>query len=85
MSFSGFYSTGIVTIIWFVAWVFLVYETPRKHPRISENEIRYIETNIALDDRPRIIPWLVFQGSTTIRTEIKIRHKYFGYLSLKLE
>ena len=51
--------TGIVTIVWFIAWIFLVYEKPRDHPRITEAEIRYIESNVAPDNRPRVIPWLV--------------------------
>ena len=31
-----FYTTGCLGIVWFVGWVFLVFETPDDHPRISE-------------------------------------------------
>ena len=34
-------------IAWLIGWCFLVYETPRSHPRISDEELIYIETSIA--------------------------------------
>lgn len=37
-----FYVPGAVGVLWLVAWVFLVYDTPSDHPRISEDEKRYI-------------------------------------------
>lgn len=41
-----FYFTGIVGVLWFVAWWLLVFDTPRKHPRISEIEMIYIEKKL---------------------------------------
>ena len=32
---SIFYVTGASSLIWCIAWQFLVYDTPSKHPRIS--------------------------------------------------
>ena len=40
------YCIGIVGIIWFVAWLFLVFNTPADHPRISPEEHHYIESSI---------------------------------------
>jgi hypothetical protein len=34
--------TGVVGVIWFIAWWLLVYDSPSKHPRISEKEKNYI-------------------------------------------
>ncbi|XP_065897700.1 sialin-like isoform X3 [Dysidea avara] len=42
----AFYISGIVGIIWFVAWLFLVFNTPADHPRISPEEHHYIESSI---------------------------------------
>ena len=56
-SFLGFYATGVMTVIWFVFWVILVHETPRKHPRITQEEIQYIESNIVAKEKPRQFPW----------------------------
>ena len=29
-------------MLWFVAWMLIVYDSPEKHPRISERERSYI-------------------------------------------
>lgn len=42
----AFYVPGIVGVVWFIGWVFLVYDTPETHPRISEEEKQYIITSI---------------------------------------
>ena len=42
----AFYLPGVVGAVWFIAWVFLVYDTPESHPRISEDEKRYIQASI---------------------------------------
>lgn len=41
-----FYVIGIVSLIWFVLWCFLVYDTPTAHPRISGDELYYIQSSI---------------------------------------
>ena len=43
---------GIFGIIWFVAWLIVVFNTPADHPRISPEEQRYIESSIGsqIDD-----------------------------------
>ena len=33
---SVFYVFGAIGVIWFVFWVFLCYDTPDTHPRITE-------------------------------------------------
>ena len=40
------YTTGFAGIVWFVAWIFLVFNTPADHPRISPKEQHYIESTI---------------------------------------
>ncbi len=35
---SVFYVTGGVGLVWFVGWMFLCYDSPETHPRISEDE-----------------------------------------------
>ncbi|KAL6439583.1 hypothetical protein ACFW04_003993 [Cataglyphis niger] len=43
---SVFYVTGVIGIIWSVAWFLLVFDSPSQHPRISMEERRYIEDSI---------------------------------------
>ncbi|XP_046451173.1 putative inorganic phosphate cotransporter [Daphnia pulex] len=38
----AFYVPGIIGVIWFTLWVFLVFDSPSVHPRIAEDEKRYI-------------------------------------------
>ncbi|XP_073845391.1 sialin-like [Musca autumnalis] len=37
---------GIVGTVWWLGWLFLVYDSPAQHPRISEAELRYIEKSL---------------------------------------
>lgn len=39
---SAFYVPGILTIVWCVFWWYLVADTPQEHPRIKEEEMKYI-------------------------------------------
>ena len=32
---SVFYIFGSIGVVWFTCWIFLVYEKPQNHPRIS--------------------------------------------------
>lgn len=41
-----FYIFGGIGIVWFVAWIFLVYDTPQSHPRICPRELDYIKWTI---------------------------------------
>ena len=37
---------GTVGIVWYMAWLLLIFNTPADHPRISPKEQYYIETAI---------------------------------------
>ncbi|CAH0557659.1 unnamed protein product [Brassicogethes aeneus] len=57
---SVFYVTGFVGVLWSCFWFYLVYDTPQKHPRISDQELLYIESKIGdveISDRPLNLPW----------------------------
>lgn len=43
---SVFYFFGAMGLIWFAFWYFLVFSSPRSHPRISPSEKDYIERNL---------------------------------------
>ena len=44
---SVFYVFGLLGLVWWVAWCYLVYDSPRAHPRISSAERRYILNSLA--------------------------------------
>ena len=35
-----------MSVIWLIGWIFLIYDSPRSHPRISKAEINYIECSL---------------------------------------
>lgn len=39
----AFYIFGVLGLLWLVFWLFLVYDTPQMHPRISHEERVFIE------------------------------------------
>ena len=56
---SAFYVIGSITVTWFIFWWFLVFDTPEKHPRISREELNYIQKELSttLDKKPKSVPW----------------------------
>lgn len=47
---SVFYATGGIGVIWSLCWFFFIFETPAKHPRISDEERKEIEDAIGKSD-----------------------------------
>ncbi|XP_023166495.2 putative inorganic phosphate cotransporter [Drosophila hydei] len=43
---SAFYIFGLLGLVWFVCWMYLVYDKPSEHPRISRKERAYIERSL---------------------------------------
>ena len=36
---AAFYTIGAITVVWFIFWQLLVFDTPELHPRISQARI----------------------------------------------
>jgi len=53
---SVFYVSGGLGLLWFICWIFLVYDTPAKHPTISIRERTYIENAIGKTIQTRSKP-----------------------------
>ncbi|XP_023326905.1 putative inorganic phosphate cotransporter [Eurytemora carolleeae] len=56
---SVFYVFGVLGVVWFVGWIFLAYDSPEVHPRISEQEKIYIMSSLVESEmsKPKSIPW----------------------------
>lgn len=55
-----FYTTGTIGVVWCVIWYFLAFDTPQEHPRISSQELEYIELNVSTEIKEHQgmkIPW----------------------------
>ncbi|XP_018365250.1 PREDICTED: sialin [Trachymyrmex cornetzi] len=53
---SVFYVTGVIGIIWSVAWFLLVFDSPSQHPRISAEERHAIESAIGTTTTSKHLP-----------------------------
>ncbi|XP_050299089.1 vesicular glutamate transporter 2-like isoform X2 [Anthonomus grandis grandis] len=65
---AAFYLFGILGVIWCVFWYMFSAETPASHPRISNEERKYIEHSLGQQDdhlSDKIsIPWMAIVKST---------------------
>ncbi|XP_011557070.3 vesicular glutamate transporter 1 [Plutella xylostella] len=52
----GFYSFGIVGVIFCLPWAYIVYDTPYNHPRIEEAEKLYIQDGIPKNNTAKPLP-----------------------------
>jgi predicted MFS family arabinose efflux permease len=43
---SPFYLVGAAGTVWFAGWIFLCYNSPDEHPRISAEELEYLKANV---------------------------------------
>ena len=56
---SVFYVQGGFSLIWYVLWLFFVYDSPMHHPRISRQERDFIYssmgvTNSSIHNKPQV-------------------------------
>ncbi|KAJ8284991.1 hypothetical protein COCON_G00038410 [Conger conger] len=63
-----FYIFGVVGLVWFVLWTFLVSSTPETHKRISEAEKQYITSSLKSELSPTTshIPWASIFSSSAV-------------------
>jgi hypothetical protein len=44
--------SGMMTVVWLVFWIFFVFDSPAKHPRITVAERDFIEVSIGRHTGP---------------------------------
>ncbi|MDF0544319.1 MFS transporter [Sphingobium sp. H39-3-25] len=47
---AGFWITGALNIVWLIAWLYF-YKKPRQHPRVTTDELAYIESDPPLEQK----------------------------------
>ncbi|XP_050664700.1 sialin [Leptidea sinapis] len=82
---SAFYFTGIIGVMWSVAWFAVVYDSPAQHPRISDAERNYLLKSIPQDNAKGhvAVPWRKLLLSPPVWA-IVITHgaSVFGYFTV---
>ncbi|KAJ9591412.1 hypothetical protein L9F63_002018 [Diploptera punctata] len=59
-----FYLFGFLPVFWFIPWLFLAYDSPEKHPRISEKEKNTILKSLGQQSQtPQTVPWIAILTS----------------------
>lgn len=59
-----FHFCGIFGTVWYVAWLYFVYDSPADHPRIHPKEREYIESSLGItekskeQERQERTPWM---------------------------
>ena len=62
----AFYLFGLVGVVWYVAWRYLVTTLPQEHPRISKTELDHIEANAPADGIGESPPVMFFLKSRAV-------------------
>lgn len=57
-----FYMTGCLTLIWYAFWLYLIYDSPAQHPRISNAERKYLERAIGDSVTSHKVPLEILRG-----------------------
>ncbi|XP_014361498.2 sialin [Papilio machaon] len=83
---SAFYFTGIIGVMWSVAWFAVVYDSPAQHPRISDAERNYLLKALPQDNNTKghmPAPWRAMLRSAPVWAII-ITHgaSVFGYFTV---
>ncbi|XP_041377303.1 sialin-like [Gigantopelta aegis] len=53
-----FYVSGMISVVWWILWITLMYDEPAQNPWISQNEIDFIKRHISHPaNTTRKIPW----------------------------
>lgn len=80
---SVFYVFGVCGVVWFILWIALVHDKPEKHPRISPEELQFLQKAIKPRDKSLKVPW--FKMLTSVRLlAISLSHfsNNFGFYTL---
>ncbi|XP_053986969.1 putative inorganic phosphate cotransporter isoform X1 [Hylaeus volcanicus] len=82
---SVFYVTGVIGLAWSAAWIFLVFDSPAQHPRISDKERRYIEQALGTTTTTKRlpVPWKsIFLSAPVWAIIITHACSVFGYFTV---
>ncbi|XP_049854324.1 sialin-like [Schistocerca gregaria] len=70
----AFYLFGVTAVIWFIPWIFLIYDSPSQHPRISQKEKLHILQGLGVNEnREKVavpVPWDKLLTSVPVWTAI---------------
>ena len=73
-----FYFNAALGIAWLVAWMAFATNTPAEHPKISQQELDYIEDNLAPQADLKVSPWAVAKEKQVLLLSLSYLCLVFG-------
>ena len=73
-----FYFNAALGIAWLVVWLAFATNTPAEHPRISRQELDYIEHNLAPQAELTVSPWAVAKEKQVLLLSLSYLCLVFG-------
>jgi sugar phosphate permease len=73
-----FYFNAVLGIAWLVVWLAFATNTPAEHPKISRQELDYIEHNLAPQAELTVSPWSVAKEKQVLLLSLSYLCLVFG-------
>ena len=73
-----FYFNAALGIAWLVAWMAFATNTPAEHPKISQQELDYIQENLAPQADSKVSPWAVAKEKQVLLLSLSYLCLVFG-------
>lgn len=73
-----FYFNAALGVVWLVVWLAFATNTPAEHPRISHQELDYIEHNLAPQVELKVSPWAVAKEKQVLLLSLSYLCLVFG-------
>ena len=73
-----FYFNAFLGLVWMVAWLVFSTNNPREHSKITPEELREIEENLALRPRISVSPWSIVKSRPVLMLSLSYMFLVFG-------
>lgn len=73
-----FYFNAALGIVWMVVWLWFSTNTPREHPKITEQELKFIEENRASRPGSTVSPWAILRSPKVLMLSASYMFLVYG-------
>jgi MFS family permease len=73
-----FYFNALLGVLWMIVLIVVAANTPREHPRITPEEIKEIEGNVAVRSKVAVSPWIVLKSRPVVMLSLSYMCLIFG-------
>jgi len=73
-----FYFNALLGVLWMIVLIVVAANTPREHPKITPEEIKEIESNVAVRSKVAVSPWIVLKSRPVVMLSLSYMCLIFG-------